>query len=247
MPPGVHVYGPGSGADAGDAGPDDGGLPSRRPRRGDLGPTVIGPGGVVKPYPQPAERAETPKKKVLSPTEKADAIRKALMPKLPLAVARRRTLDDLYAKLAASTDADESKGVASLIGAIWMRSGSDTAGLLMQRASQAMEKKNYALALSVLDRIVALQPNWAEGWNQRASVRFLAGDLNGSMSDVEHVLKLEPKHFGALEGMAAILQRTGFDKRALEVYRRALAIYPHQPSVEKIVDELTLAVEGQGI
>ncbi len=185
--------------------------------------------------------------KVLTPAERAAAIRDAMAPKPPLALARRRTLDDLYGKLAAAADADEAKGLATLIGTIWMQTGSDTANLLMQRAVDAIEAKNYPLALQVLDRIVVLQPQWAEAWNKRASVRFFAGDLDGSMADVEHVLKLEPKHFGALEGMATILQRTGFDKRALEVYRRALAVYPHQTEIEKTVDRLTLEVEGQGI
>ena len=67
------------------------------------------------------------------------------------------------------------------------------------------------------------------------------------MSDVEQVLKLEPNHFAALSGMAMILQRTGFDKRALQIYRRELTIYPHQPELEKLVEKLTLEVEGQGI
>ena len=67
------------------------------------------------------------------------------------------------------------------------------------------------------------------------------------MADVDHVLKLDPNHFAALNGLAMILQRTGFDKRALQVYRRELAIYPHQPDLEKVVEKLTLEVEGQGI
>jgi tetratricopeptide (TPR) repeat protein len=217
--------------------------------RPDLGSTVIGPGGVIKRYPPAGGTAEAakPKKKILTPEEKSAAITKALQPKPSLAFSRRRTLDDLYGKLAMASDADEAKGLATLIGTIWMRSGSDTANLLMQRAAQAIEKKDYPLALDVLDRLVALKPSWAEAWNKRASVRYFAGDLDGSMVDVEHVLKLEPNHFGALEGMATILQRTGLDKRALEIYRRALAVYPHQPDVEKIVSKLTLQVEGQGI
>lgn len=220
----------------------------RRPGRpSDFGSTVIGPGGIIKPFPAPERRPESPKKKVMTPAEKAEAIRKALAPRPPLAVARRHTLDDLYGKLAASSDIDEAKGLATLIGNIWMRSGSDTANLLMQRAIKSIEDKNYRLALNLLDKIVELQPNWAEAWNKRASVRYFSGDVDGSMADVEHVLKLEPKHFGALEGMAMILQRTGFDKQALAVYRRVLAVYPHQPEVEKIVDKLRLEVEGQGI
>ncbi|MBE7220844.1 MAG: hypothetical protein INR64_20450, partial [Caulobacteraceae bacterium] len=162
-------------------------------------------------------------------------------------VERRRTLDNLYGKLAAAGDAAEAKGLAELIGAVWMRSSSDTANLLMQRAVVSMQAKDYAVASRVLDKLVLIQPGWAEAWNKRATLRFLRGDLDGSMGDVEHVLALEPNHFGALEGMAMILQRTGLDKQALEVWRRALKVYPHQPEVEQAVDKLTQQVEGQGI
>ena len=266
MPPGAHVEGPGAapfpsiGDDIGRADPE-GGLPGDRDEVGPRGFPRFGRGlvpdepaesGAAGPDGQrrspPGSRAtERKAPKTLTPAERAAAIRDAMVPKPPSAVGRRKTLDDLYGKLAVAADADEAKGLATLIGTIWMRSGSDTANLLMGRAVDAIEAKNYPLALEVLDRVVVLQPLWAEAWNKRASVRFFAGDLDGSMADVEHVLKLEPKHFGALEGMATILQRTGFDKRALQVYRRALAVYPHQADVEKIVDKLTLDVEGQGI
>ena len=269
MPPGAHVeeFGRGflppldAGADEAGAGDPEGGRPGDRddaapggvPRLGrrvapgdGSGPMDFGAAGLDGARRRGLAGKKQPEK-ALTPEERAAAIRQAMAPKPPSAVIRRKTLDDLYGKLAASGDADEAKGLATLIGTIWMRSGSDTANLLMGRAVDAIEAKNYPLALQVLDRIVVLQPQWAEAWNKRASVRFFAGDLDGSMADVEHVLKLEPKHFGALEGMATILQRTGFDKRALEVYRRALAVYPHQPEIEKTVDKLTLDVEGQGI
>ena len=238
MPPGVHVYGPRGG--------DPNGMMPGRPDGG----MVVGPGGII-PTPGvpgvPSRHAAAPPKKVPAPAERAEAIRKALTPHPPLAFARRHTLDELYGKLAVANDTDEAKGLAGLIGAIWMRSGSDTANLLMQRAVISIQTKNLDLAAQLLDKLVLIQPNWAEAWNKRASVRFAKGDLDGSMADVEHVLKIEPKHFGAIEGMAMILQRTGFDKQALEVYRRALSIYPHQPEIQQIVDKLTVQVEGQGI
>ncbi len=271
MPPGSHVYGPGGdapevrapraatpdsdlyheygtvtpggGRRGADGGRAYGGIGGRS--GADIfGGTVIGPGGVV---PRREARPAAPKVPLPTPEEKQAQIRKALAPKPPIAVSRRRTLEDLYGKLAQAKDEDESKGLASLIAAVWLRSGSDTADLLMTRAEKAVADKNYPLAIQVLDRVVALQPNWAEGWNKRASARYLAGDLNGAMSDVEQVLKLDPNHFAALSGMAMILQRTGFDKRALQVYRRELAVYPHQPELEKLVEKLTLEVEGQGI
>ena len=241
-----HEYGtvtPGGGRRGADGGRAYGGIGGRS--GADMfGGTVIGPGGVV---PRREARPAVPKAPLPTLAEKQAQIRKALAPKAPMAVSRRRTLEDLYGKLAQAKDEDESKGLASLIAAVWLRSGSDTADLLMTRAEKAIADKNYPLALQVLDRVVALQPNWAEGWNKRASARYLAGDLNGAMSDVEQVLKLDPNHFAALSGMAMILQRTGSDKRALQVYRRELAVYPHQPELEKLVEKLTLEVEGQGI
>lgn len=236
MPPRQHIYG-------------DFGATFGAPRNGtvEMPSTVVGPGGVIRPGPRPTEAHRAPPRRVLTPEERAAQIRKALTPKPPLAFVRRHTLEDLYGKLAAAKDEDEAKGLASLIGSIWLRSGSDTANLLMKRAVQSIDKKDYPVALDLLDRLVELKPSWAEAWNKRASVRFYQGNVDGAMADVERVLKLEPKHFGALDGMAAILQRTGFDKRALEVYRRSLSIYPHQPEVEKIVEKLQLEVEGQGI
>lgn len=266
MPPNTRVFGP-DGAGTGVQRPDadlyhefgtvtPGGGRSRERGAGSpggrggadmYGGTVIGPGGMVKPDADAPRRAAAPKTPPLTPEEKQARIRKALTPKPPLAVSRRRSLDALYVKLAGAKDEDEAKGLASLIAAIWLRSGSDTTDLLMGRADKAIADKKYELATKLLDRVVDLQPGFAEAWNRRATARYLAGDLDGAMADVDKVLKLEPNHFGALNGLAMILQRTGMDKRALQVYRRELAIYPHQPDVEKMVEKLTLDVEGQGI
>ncbi len=259
LPPGVHAFGLGQEAPVDGAGGgqrpgashdfargfgqefrqdhDEGGLGRERASGRAPSGTRLAPG----------QRAAAPKPKPPTPQEKQAEIRKALTPPPPLAVARRRSLDELYAKLAAAKDADEARSTASVIAGIWMHSSSDTATLLMARAEHALEEKNVPLALAVLDRLVTLQPDWAEAWNKRATVRYLAGNLNGAMADVDRVLKLEPNHFAALNGMALILQRTGFDKRALQVYRRELSIYPHQPQVEHAVEELATAVEGQGI
>lgn len=214
---------------------------------GGLGNTVVGPGGVIPM--QPALRSRPRQSPVRGPTvqERQAAIRKALAPRPPLAAVKRETLDTLYAKLARATDEDEAKGYAALIAAIWARSGSDTASLLMARADEAAAKNNYSTALAVLDQLIVLQPTWTEAWNKRASVRYRAGDLSGAMSDVEQTLKLDPKHFSALAGMAMILLRNGADKQALRAYRRDLTVYPLQPDLQKIVDALSLKVEGQGI
>jgi len=110
-----------------------------------------------------------------------------------------------------------------------------------------MGLKNFEVALALLDKLVELQPDWAEAWNKRATVRYLVDDYEGSMADIAHVLKLEPRHFGALSGMGMILERRGFREDALRAYRRALAIAPHLDSLRNSVDRLTKSVEGQDL
>ena len=84
-------------------------------------------------------------------------------------------------------------------------------------------------------------------WNQRATTKFLAGDRDGAMADLNQVMKLEPRHFGALAGMGMILQGAGLDKSALEIFKKALGIYPLAPDIQKLVEKLTRGVEGQNI
>ena len=160
---------------------------------------------------------------------------------------RQKVLDDLFDRLAKAKDDVEAKGVSGAIERVWMHSGSDTADLLMGRAMQALKRKDYALSQELLSAVVEIEPDWAEAWNKRATVRYLADDAMGSMQDIARVIKLEPRHFGALSGMGFILQRSGFDQRALEAFRKALEISPQQEEIRRLVEKLTLSVEGQGI
>ncbi len=262
LPPGTRAFGPGQDEGPGRSGPlgadsseadiyHDFGtvMPGggARNRVQSFGGMVVGPRGEIKPAPGTKQRAQAIKPAAPSFEEKQAQIRKALTPPPPAAVVRRKNLDDLYAKLAASKDEAEARTFSALIATLWMRSSSDTANLLMARAGSAAQAKNYPLALTVLDKLVELQPGWAEAWNRRATVRYLAGNLNGAIADVDRVLKIEPNHFAALNGLAMILQQTGFQKRALQVYRRELAIYPHQPQLEQLVEKLSSELDGQGI
>ena len=87
-------------------------------------------------------------------------------------------------------------------------------------------------------------PDWAEGWNARATARYLDDDYNGSMADIAQTLKREPKHLGALMGMAAILEARGKREDALTVYERALAIAPHWKNAQEAADKLKAALAG---
>ncbi|MCP8939779.1 tetratricopeptide repeat protein [Alsobacter sp. SYSU M60028] len=157
------------------------------------------------------------------------------------------TLDDLFARLQATKDPVEAKGIVGAIERRWLRSGSDTADLLMSRALEALQGGDQPLAIELLDRVVAFQPNWAEGWNKRATVFFMMGDTTRAMADLEQVLILEPRHFGALAGIGAILRNNGDDKRAFDAFRRALAVNPHMPDLKEAVDRMAPDVEGRDI
>jgi tetratricopeptide (TPR) repeat protein len=162
-------------------------------------------------------------------------------------VSPNRLLDDLFDRLAKSTDAEESEGIAGAIQRVWLRSGSDTAELLLSRAVAAMASKDLKLAETLLDRLIAIEPDWAEAWNKRATVRFELNDDQGAMRDIAQVLVREPRHFGALTGMGFILQRDGMDKAALKVFRKVLELYPKLDIIRKTVDKLTVDVEGRDI
>lgn len=153
------------------------------------------------------------------------------------AVSREARLDHLFETLAGG-DLDAAKEAERDIVATWMASGSDTIDLLMQWALNAIEEKNYPLALDYLNRITSLKPDYVEGWNKRATVHFLKEDFARSIADIEQVLVLEPRHFGAISGLGTIMREIGDEKHAVEAYERALAIDPLLDNVREALDDM---------
>ena len=151
---------------------------------------------------------------------------------------------DLYARLVAAKDADETAGIITLLLHAYAESGSDAADLLLRRARQAIGAEEYPDALKILDATIALEPDWAEGWNARATARYLDDDYDGSMADIAQTLKREPRHLGALMGMAAILEARGKKEDALKVYERALAIAPHWRNAQEAAGRIKAALAG---
>jgi len=177
----------------------------------------------------------------------AEQLKKALAPKPTPEAARKKMLDALFERLRQASDLEDAHHIAESIERLWLQSQSDTANLLMQRVTASVMAEQYPLALSLLDRLVALAPDWAEAWNQRATTRFLTGDTDGAMADIDQVIKLEPRHFGALAGMGMILRGAGLNKSALEIFNKVLGIYPLEADIRKLTEKLTLEVEGQDI
>lgn len=131
------------------------------------------------------------------------------------------------------------------IWAVWSRSGSASANLLFARAQEAIDAEDYTKALDFLNDLTRLYPDFAEAWNKRATVYFLQGNYGASMADIQRVLTLEPRHFGALSGMGIILDRTGYEAQALATYRRVIELHPHMEAAQKAIERLSIEVEGR--
>jgi tetratricopeptide (TPR) repeat protein len=185
----------------------------------------------------------------LAPAVSAEPKPGAQSARTPAAEKARRpaSLDDLFTRLSAAKDEAEANGVANLIERRWSRSGSDTADLLMSRAGDAIQAKDHALAIELLDRVVTLKPEWAEGWNKRATAFFMMDDPVSSIADIRQVLTREPRHFGAWAGLGHIYMSGGDKKHALEAYRKALAIHPYLAKLKEIVERLTPEIDGRDI
>jgi tetratricopeptide (TPR) repeat protein len=160
---------------------------------------------------------------------------------------RTQNLDFLFGALKAAPDAETAKAIEERIWALWYVSGSDTADLLMTRVKTAVEAKDLDLAVQLLDALVEIRPEYVEAWNRRATVYFMKKEYGRSLEDIRQVLAREPRHFGALSGLGMIMQEFGEEKRALEVFRRALNVHPHLERVPDLVKGLTEKVEGRDI
>ena len=160
---------------------------------------------------------------------------------------RGRGLDFLFGALKAAPDEESAKYVEARIWALWLQTPSDTAALLMARAKLAMGAQKMDVALKLLDAVIKLRPDYVEAWNRRATVYYLQNDYTRSLEDIEQVLVREPRHFGALAGLGMIMQDLGDDKRALDAFRKALAVNPYLDKVPELVKTLSEKVEGRDI
>lgn len=157
---------------------------------------------------------------------------------------RARRLDELYSRLREADGARQARAIEAQIGMIMAQSGSDTADLLMARAQQAMQQRQADLALSLLDSVIDMYPETVEAWSRRATLHFARRELGRALTDIEHVLRLEPRHYGAMVGLGMMLQQLGEDKQALAAFKKAIEINPHIERVPQIIQRLQPKVDG---
>lgn len=144
-------------------------------------------------------------------------------------------LEALFAELAVTGSADRAAALESRIWKIWLDPppGRDVAAA-WQRGLRTMSLGQGHDAMRAFDSVVALAPDFAEGWNKRATVRYVLGDLTGSVEDIRRTLALEPRHFGALSGLGLIRLAQDRPGEALDAFEAALKIHPNLPGMVNI-------------
>jgi len=163
----------------------------------------------------------------------------------PLAPGEER-LDSLYGQLKRERGSEQARIIAEEIREVSTRAaGSATVDFLMESSAKAMNDKRYGAALDFLDQVTLLAPDYAEGWNRRATLHYLLGNYAKAMSDSARVLALEPRHLGALAGIAGILQETGNDQQALRAWENYLSYYPADREAQQQMIELMNKLAGQ--
>jgi tetratricopeptide (TPR) repeat protein len=146
---------------------------------------------------------------------------------------------------AAAQPSSTADPIVTEIWTLWLQSGRDDIDALVRHAMMLMHSSANSLALRLLDDVVAKAPDFAEGWNKRATLLYIMGEYDRSRADCEEVLKREPRHFGALAGMGLIAIAQSDYKAALAAYRRALAANPWLKERNEIIPALVKKVEGE--
>jgi len=118
---------------------------------------------------------------------------------------------------------------------VWSRSGDEETDQLLATGVEEMEMGLYNEAIYTFSNVIKRKPDFAEGWNKRATVLFLAGDLRSSLADCDEVIKRNPQHFGALSGYGQIYFQLKEYEKSIEYFRRALEVNPNLSNLETVI------------
>ena len=154
-------------------------------------------------------------------------------------------LDELFSQLSEVKDSKEQSLIISKIWGEWMKIENPDVKIVMDNVSDFFKSKNYQSAISALTLAIELEPNYAEAYNKRATFYFMMGDYENSMRDIEATLYLEPRHFGALDGLSRILISYQNYDGALKVYQEMKKLMPNDLSVDMKIENLNQMVSKE--
>ena len=152
----------------------------------------------------------------------------------------RGTMADATALVAALRDPDaQVRGLAeTALWAVWSRSGDDAIDHIFEIGVAQMRQGQLEASVDTFSEIIRRRPDFAEGWNKRATAYYLLGNWRRSAADCDEVLRRNPQHFGALSGYGMIWLQLDEPTRALERFQQALAVNPNLESVQQTIDAL---------
>jgi tetratricopeptide (TPR) repeat protein len=151
---------------------------------------------------------------------------------------RDQRLELLFEELRSAPSADAASGVESQVWRIWLQSEDPEVNLMMAAGMRAMQINDSDRALEIFDQVVERAPDFAEGWNKRATVYWIRDEYDASMRDIQQTLRLEPRHFGAISGMGLIFEELEDPEAALQAFEEVLRIHPHAPGARSHVELL---------
>jgi tetratricopeptide (TPR) repeat protein len=162
-------------------------------------------------------------------------------------LAREGEMADVPALLAVLRDPNtELRALAEqAIWVVWSRSGDAAVDKLFEQGIDEMNSGRTAESIATFTRIIEMKPDFAEGWNKRATIYFITGELQKSLKDCAEVMKRNPNHFGALAGYGQIYLQLGEYEKSLEYFKRALAVNPNMEGVEFSVRLLERVLEDR--
>ena len=147
-------------------------------------------------------------------------------------------LDELFARLQGAEAPAEIEALQNGIWQVWLTTNDHALDKHLEAGMRALSAGDYTRAIADFTYIIDTQPEFAEGWNKRATAYYLRGEYRASLLDIAETLRREPRHFGALSGWATILRMLGEDRSALRVLQRLAKICPHLPGLQTQLRDL---------
>lgn len=155
-----------------------------------------------------------------------------------------RRLDDLFVRLRREGSSFAAERIQDLIWAIWCDHEDDGLLTLMHQGIGEMAEENFTAAHATFNTLVAKAPDWAEPYNKRATLRFIAGRDAEAVADIIEAIEREPRHFGAMSGFGQIALRNGYLHEAVLAFEAVIDLNPHLTGVRKLVAELKAKRHG---
>ena len=160
---------------------------------------------------------------------------------------RNAELDKLFLELK-KNNPSLSSSVAQQIWMLWSTHPSDQKlTSILDEGSRLIQDQQLNRAIDVFTEAIELDPTWAEAWNKRATVFYMVGEFQKSQNDIDKVLELEERHFGALAGQGMVnIQLKNYDK-AKRSYQKAQEIYPAMKSSKVMIEQIEELIKRQSI